>query len=158
MDRICGYFDTQGFYHKGLFHPLEVAVLGGCVTMSAAVDHNLNPTKFSKKDKKNVNFAEKYHGIPCCSTNQRMDPQLLPIMLQNFYEGRATDSKYLIACKSLEAERILTTLAIPCINIVDQGATWKNISNGRKPCHLHLNGDKCSLNAVLDLNNWVDSL
>lgn len=158
MDIFCAYFDVQGFYINGLFHPAEV-----CMITKKDIYHvkvkkscNCNPTK---QEQKNITYLTKYHhGLEI--TEEGIHFKRLRWDLKKIYNRVLAEPSIYIACKSKEAAELLDFYSLPNLNLNDFNVNHVDIDTGRRPCRFHDQSKqfKCSYNIVKDLKRHVRNM
>ena len=160
MEYICAYFDTQGFYINGSYHPVEVVIFDNeyLVHVKVAKTCDCNP---SSKEENQIKYLEtNHHGFRYDNWCGGIDPYELKEMLLAFYQSCRSNTKLLVACRSKEAESLLDNFNIPKLNINESyGASFKQIDLKNEPCYLHCIPTvnyKCSLNIVQYMKKHMD--
>lgn len=163
MDDICGFFDTQGFRMNKVYHPKEIACLSDseiiCLKVSVDVDEPDYPFPLADV----TYLTQNHHGLELNSPDDlHISREAFGSILKEFHDVVKSPNKNIIAVKSREAEEILNEFNIPTINILSIGCTHKAIKDiDRLPCSHHIIQApfiKCSLNTVLMMKKWVQSL
>lgn len=160
QDKIyCGYFDTQGFYIDGRFHPVEIAVLSENFLFHAKVAKEC-PCVPSKEEKSQISYLiNNHHGLKY-TEGDGVNNADLTVLIKEFHESSAEGLTCDWAVRSKEAEIVLRRLDIPCVNINERyDATFKKIDKKNLPCYLHdpqWPRFKCSLNIVQYMKQYVD--
>lgn len=158
MNHICGFIDVQGYYHEKKFYPREIAVLADDAIICLNIYTGLTYEMLSDSEKQQAAFNYKFkHGLEFESDKTHTPLHRVKTFLSLFYKARVDCDRFLIACKTREAEDVLRDSMIPRINLTDYGATWMSIKKETQHCHLHSGGGekKCALQIVICLSNWV---
>lgn len=164
MEYVCAFFDVQGFYFNDKFYPREAALLGTKSLVHLSINNELTMQKLNHHDQRICNYlSNMHHGLNLSATKQDGSSIAeLKETIKIFYHFAHNEEKFLVACKSCEAERMLRELDIPRINLLEYGGTCREIDDGnRSPCHLHTICRKakvnCSLNLVVMMKKWYMS-
>ena len=162
MDKICAFFDCQGFYIDGDFAPREAAYTDFYKTCHFSVDPNWKCSTISEADQRSSAYLmENHHGLSILmGDGENLPADMLKLEIEKCY--RRTRSVFRVAVKSKEADEYLASCGIPTINLLIYGATHKNIDDGSvHPCSLHCKDicakPRCALANVHLMRKWVES-
>uniref|UniRef100_A0A158P4E8 Uncharacterized protein n=1 Tax=Tetranychus urticae TaxID=32264 RepID=A0A158P4E8_TETUR len=154
---ICAYFDTQGYYINGNYHPVEVSMFG----KGQIIHLNLEKTcscEFSKEEVHSIMRND--HGLK--PRKRGINDDKMANIIKFFYKSFRSFPADMVGVISKESEMILKSLKIPTVNLGDKyDASFSTIRSGRRPCYLHARKGasiKCSLNIVQDLYHYIDKI
>ena len=131
------YFDTQGFYIDGYYHPAECTILTDDYLVHVKVKKTCDCAPTSR-DTKQLNYLKyHHHGFQLDDVENGIEYSDLKVYLIDL--GRhAKETHQEVACRSKEAQMILDRFEVPNININRVfSATFNTINLHYKPCYYH---------------------
>lgn len=126
---VCGVIDAQGYVIDGVFYPKEVAGVNNKLDLSILCDIHLKREDLSEEDKRTVDWAYKYHGLPLESTDDywfKMSPKDSPQVYSGIdvvlamYQWMKTDEKPYVAVKNPQLVQILQMWDIPYVEFPER--------------------------------------
>lgn len=63
MEIFCAYFDVQGFYIDGVFHPVEICMKTKKEIFHSRVKKDCNCRPSNQENKSMVYLTKNYHGL-----------------------------------------------------------------------------------------------
>ena len=135
MDIFCAYFDVQGFYINGIFHPAEMCMISKKETFHAKVKKDCN-CKPSKEERKSMIYlTANHHGLAL--TDEGVHFRRMQSMVTKVYHRSKSEPSIYIACKSKESSDLLDYFGLPNVHLNKLNVSHEEIDSERRTCHFH---------------------